>query len=100
MMKLAGAHWDVLLAMAEGCCLKSHRDLDGHKVYQLHPLAGPPIPVSPAIVAWLCDKGLIDSNKKFPVATYWLTAKACGVLAVEPVGVHARAWAGRAVRGP
>lgn len=86
--KLSDAHLRVLQAMAQGHLLKSHRDLEGHKVYQLHPLDGPPAPVDPAIVAYLCDQGLIDSNKKFPAATYWLTARAREVLAVEPLGVH------------
>ncbi len=87
-LKLNDAHWRVLQAMAQGHLLKSHRDLEGHKVYQLHPLDGPPAPVDPDIVAYLAEHGLIDSNKKFPAATYWLTARAREMLAVEPLGVH------------
>lgn len=86
--KLSAAHLHVLQAMAQGQLLKSHRDLEGHKIYQLHPLEGPPVPVDPAVVMYLCERGLIDSNKKFPAATYWLTARARDVLAIEPLGVH------------
>lgn len=87
-LKLNDAHRRVLQAMAQGHLLKSHRDLEGHKVYQLHPLDGPPAPVDPDIVAYLAEHGLIDSNKKFPAATYWLTARARQMLAIEPLGVH------------
>ncbi len=51
----------------------SHRDVDGGKGYRLHPLAGPAEPVAWEVVAGLQAAGLIDSNKKFPAATYWLT---------------------------
>ncbi|MCS7222016.1 MAG: hypothetical protein RML36_05740 [Anaerolineae bacterium] len=86
--KLDEGHRQVLEAMAQGHFLRSHRDLEGRKTYLLHPLEGPPIPVAPALVERLCELGLIDSNKKFPVATYWLTAKARQWLSVEPAGVH------------
>ncbi len=86
--KLSVAHLRVLQAMAQGQLLKSHRDLEGHKIYRLHPLEGPPVPVDPAVVMYLWEHGLIDSNKKFPAATYWLTARARDVLAIEPLGVH------------
>lgn len=76
--------------MAEGRLLKSHRDLEGHKVFQLHSLDGRPIPIEPVVVEYLCEHGLIDSNKKFPTATYWLTAKARRLVPVEPLGVHSK----------
>ncbi|MBM2848707.1 MAG: hypothetical protein HW418_1649 [Anaerolineales bacterium] len=47
--------------------------MNGGKVYQLHPLDGPAEAVARSTVEYLQDHGLIDSNKKFPVATYWLT---------------------------
>jgi hypothetical protein len=75
-MRLLRAHKHVLLAMVRGDALKSHRDVDGHKTYRLHPLAGHAEDVSPATVAYLSDHGLIGSNQKFPSATYWLTDKA------------------------
>jgi hypothetical protein len=64
---------ELLQAVANGLTLKSHRDLEGHKEYRLHTLKG-----QSTIVVWedveaLQAAGLIDSNKKFPSATYWLT---------------------------
>jgi hypothetical protein len=49
--------------------------LDGTKIYQLHPLEGNPETVNRAAVDHLKEHGLIDSNKKFPAATYLLTPK-------------------------
>jgi hypothetical protein len=71
----------VLEAMAGGWTLKAHRYLDGRKEYQLHPLQGPSENVAPEVVAALVDEGLIDSNKKFPAATFWLTDLGRGSLA-------------------
>ncbi len=72
-MPLTPAQVELLQAIAQGLTLKSHRDLDGHKEYRLHTLAG-----QSSLIAWedveaLQAAGLIDSNKKFPAATYWLT---------------------------
>ena len=61
--------------MAEDHFLKSHRDINGHKSYQLHPLSGPAEAVPARRVSYLRRRGLIDSNKKFPVATFWLTER-------------------------
>ncbi len=72
-MKLSEAHKKVLQALADGWSLKSHRYLSGVKVYQLHPLDGAPQTVERSTVDFLCEHHLIDSNKKFPSATYWLT---------------------------
>ncbi len=63
----------VLASMAGGAFLKSHRDTEGAKVFKLHPLDGDPQVVQPDVVELLREQGLIDSNKKFPVATFWLT---------------------------
>lgn len=68
-------HKRVIWAMANGHFLKSHRDIDGHKAYLLHPPDGNPVTVAPPIVEYLRQQSLIDSNKKFPVATFWLTEK-------------------------
>lgn len=72
-MRLSGAHKRVLFAMANQWTLKSHRDIEGGKVYKLHGLDGAEEVVPAAIVEALTGAGLIDSNKKFPAATYWLT---------------------------
>jgi hypothetical protein len=66
----------ILLALGAGWTLKSHRYLDGTKTYKLHSLDGtPPETVAREHVNGLYNAGLIDSNKKFPAATYLLTAK-------------------------
>jgi hypothetical protein len=74
-MLLTAAQSELLQAIATGTTLKSHRDLEGRKEYRLHTLAG-----QSTVVAWddveaLQAAGLIDSNKKFPSATYWLTER-------------------------
>jgi len=63
----------VLRELTQGSALKTHRELNGRKTCQLHRLTGPAITVDWATVARLKERGLIDSNKKFPVATYLLT---------------------------
>lgn len=72
---LSKDHSRLLVAMAHEHFLKSHRDIEGNKSYQLHPLNGEPERVEPRIVEYLRENGYIDSNKKFPVATFWLTEK-------------------------
>lgn len=71
----------MLNAIAGGATLKAHRYLDGRKVYQLHALDGSTQPVRAATVAALVAAGLLDSNKKFPAATFWLTPAAQARLA-------------------
>ncbi len=68
----------LLRAMAEGARLKDHRDIEGAKAYLLHADDGGAVPVRAETVALLVQAGLIDSNKKFPAATYWLTGRAAG----------------------
>lgn len=63
----------VLRAMAFGQTLKDHRDLEGSKVFRLHALDGSAAPVAAGVVTALVEQGLVDSNKKFPAASYWLT---------------------------
>ena len=61
-------------ALDQGTQLRDHRDIEGGKVFQLHALDGSVIEnVSADVVHELVELGLIDSNKKFPSATYWLT---------------------------
>lgn len=74
-MRLSRDQEQVLRALINGWTLKSHRYLDGRKIFQLHPLEGPPQAVAQSTVASLKRRGLIDSNKKFPAATYLLTGK-------------------------
>jgi hypothetical protein len=72
-MLLTPAQVELLQAIANGLILKSHRDLEGHKEYRLHALTGQSASVAWEDVETLQSAGLIDSNKKFPAATYWLT---------------------------
>lgn len=77
----------LLRALAQGYTLKSHRDLEGHKAYRLYaPHAAPPVTLDWELVAGLQDKGWIDSNKKFPAATYWLTERGLAVLNASATG--------------
>jgi len=74
-MKLSKTQKNLLRALINGDTLKSHRSLDGTKRYKLHPLDGPAETVRWTTVEALKNHGLIDSNKKFPAATYLLTEK-------------------------
>jgi hypothetical protein len=74
-MKLSKAQTSILQGLMTGGTLKVHRHLDGGKIYRLHPLEGPPETLQEATVNHLKAQGLIDSNKKFPAATYLLTEK-------------------------
>lgn len=73
---LSKAHERVLKALAEGLIVKSHRALDGDKVYRLHALDGSEIDdIDDEVMTELQNWKLIDSNKKFPAASYLLTEK-------------------------
>ena len=72
-MKLSPTQQKVLRALMGGSTLKSHRYLSGAKQYKLHALDGSVETVRRPTVDCLRRAGLIDSNKKFPAATYLLT---------------------------
>lgn len=75
-MKLTAEHWRLLKAMADGHTLKAHRDIEGHKEFRLHFVDGrAPEMIERHWADELAEAGLIDSNKKFPAATFWLTEK-------------------------
>jgi len=63
----------VLAALLEGWTLKSHRTLDGQKTCRLHGLSGEIVEVKDGVVDGLAAAALIQSNQKFPAATYLLT---------------------------
>lgn len=65
----------VLRLLAAGGTLKAHRGLNGDKAIRLHPLVGPAVEVSDDAMGQLKQRRLIDSNMKFPAATYLLTAQ-------------------------
>jgi len=71
-MKLTASHRRLLLSIADGHTLKAHRDIEGHKAFKLHLQTGETRGVDRADVEALVEAGLIDSNKKFPAATFWL----------------------------
>jgi hypothetical protein len=75
-MRLGRQEKEVLAALVSGYHLKSHRFLDGQKLYTLHDSAGDATrPVLAATIDRLRDGGLIVSNMKFPAATYMLTVE-------------------------
>ncbi len=80
-MRLSGEQKRVLHALAKGRILKAHRHLDGTKIFLLHALDGPPEAVRGEVIAALEKRRLIDSNKKFPVATFLLTDTGRAVIA-------------------
>ncbi len=84
MIKLSPAQARLLGALENGFSLKSHRYLDGAKVYRLHPLDGPAEPVDRAVVEALQERRLIQSNQKFPTATYLLTPAGKELAALLP----------------
>ena len=63
----------LLAQIAGGARLKDHRDIEGGKRFTLTLDAAAETVIAPALVEELVKRGLIDSNKKFPSATYWLT---------------------------
>jgi hypothetical protein len=73
-MRLGRQEKEVLVALVSGYQLKSHRYLDGEKVYTLHDTASDTTrSILAATVNQLRERGLLVSNMKFPAATYMLT---------------------------
>jgi len=64
---------NILLAISAGDSLKSYRDIEGFKSFQLISVEGEVKLVEKNLIKDLRQRGLIDSNKKFPVSTFWLT---------------------------
>lgn len=76
MPRLNAQQRHLLAAVAAGDTLKVHRTVDGEKVYRLHPLDGSPeIEVASRDAEALLAQGLIESNMKFPAATFLITPK-------------------------
>ena len=73
MARLSPTQMRLLHSLATGSTLKSHRYLDGTKIHKLHALGGASETVRRPTVQCLRRHGLIESNQKFPVATYLLT---------------------------
>lgn len=75
-MRLSSAQRAILAAMQAGDRLKVHRAVDGDKSYRLHRLEdNHACAVAATAVDGLARAGLIESNMKFPAATFLLTDK-------------------------
>lgn len=83
-LRLDAAQQGVLLALANGATLKVHRTLDGEKAHRLHAGDGGSTAVGAAVVNGLLAQGLIESNMKFPAATFLLTE--AGIAAAAQFG--------------
>lgn len=64
---------EILRLVHSGWTLKSHRYLDGQKIYRLHALNGEIIDLPNREVEPLIKRGLFQSNQKFPAATFLFT---------------------------
>ncbi len=88
-MRLTESEKTVLHALVSGSRLQSHRHLDGRKEYSLHALDDRTQPIAAAVVERLRGLGLIESNMKFPAATYLLTTKGQQVASsLTPAALH------------
>lgn len=86
-MQLSAAHKYILGELARGSRLQDHRDLDGGKIYKLHPLdTASDVAIPAASVTYLHRYKLIESNMKFPAATYLLTDKGAAIAATLATG--------------
>jgi len=65
----------LLIALLDGAVLKAHRTLDGEKRHQLYVAGEAARAVDERLVRHLEQKQWIQSNMKFPAATYLLTAQ-------------------------
>ena len=70
---MASLRLDLLRAIAAGARLRDQRDIEGGKSFRLYGDDGSSVLIDPNDVAALVEAGLLDSNKKFPAATYWVT---------------------------
>ena len=93
-MRLTRREFGLLRSLAEGHTLKAHRDIDGNKVYRLRRTDGRTEEVPAELVQHLVERRLLDSNKKFPAATFYLTDRAIEAIkatsAVSAKGLVAR----------
>ena len=72
-MKLSASQKELLTTLAQGHTIKSHRFLDGRKLFRLHGPGGPLHELAPDLVTSLYDSGLLATNMKFPAATFFLS---------------------------
>lgn len=79
-MRISPEQRRILAALKQGCQLKVHRTADGRKEHRLHGLPDASSPADTAsvdadAVARLEAGGFVESNMKFPAATFLLTEK-------------------------
>lgn len=72
---------DLMVHLAQGWTLKSHRFLDGRKMYKLYAPDGQSCQLTYALVQNLLRRKLITTNQKFPAATFLLTNKGQAIAA-------------------
>ena len=90
--KLTREQAALLVSLQQGAVLKVHRTLDGDKVYRLQKNDALAQEIEATLVAALTDRSLVQSNMKFPAATFLLTDKGVAVAmqlsgaTVEPTG--------------
>jgi hypothetical protein len=92
-MRPSPAQYQILIAMQAGGRLRVERTLDGAKAYRIYAPDNPEgEELGVALVQSMERAGLIESNMKFPAATFMLTDAGVGLAAqltgstVEPVG--------------
>ncbi len=79
-MRLSTPQRTLLIALQAGDRLKVQRTLDGAKVYRLHARDDVAVvEIAATVVDSLLRTGLIESNMKFPAATFLLTDKGLAV---------------------
>ncbi len=71
----------VLTAVAAGAALRSQRDLEGNKRYELRWPDGRTEQVARPLVLSLRNRRLIETNHKFPSATFLLTERGSAIAA-------------------
>lgn len=82
-MRLSDAQRALLVALQAGDRLQVHRTIDGAKLYRLHTYSGNAAEaVAPSLVDSLVRAGLIESNMKFPTATFLLTDRGLAMIKV------------------
>lgn len=96
-VRLSPRQKEILVALQSGSRLQVHRTVDGEKRYLLHPVdeaAGVHTAedVAPTDVAYLEKHRLVESNMKFPAATFLMTKRGADIAAAisgserRPVG--------------
>lgn len=80
-MRLSAPQRTLLIALQAGDRLKVQRTRDGAKRYRLHARDDAAVvEVAATVVDGLLRAGLIESNMKFPAATFLLTDKGLAVV--------------------